>query len=174
MAKTDLRQACWQVGREVGRLWFVSWGKVRYSKSVKLKGILIALVVLGLIVGSVGAWWAWGRWTNSEERGVSLTMGNTPPPEQRPLLEKQFNETLDQESFLLPIVQEMGLVSFYGVQGEDEAVLQLRERSRLRFKDASTIWIVHRAERRRRGMSDQIGRMLGEKFINSQFPDSTQ
>lgn len=136
---------------------------------MNLKAIISTIAVLGLIVGGGAGWWAWGKWTASEERGVSLTLHKTPPVEQRPEIEEAYNRLLDNENFLQPIVKEMALMSFYGVESEKEAVELLRERSKVFFKTEDTIWIVHRAQRRERPENDRLGRMLGDEFVKNVF-----
>lgn len=136
---------------------------------MNLKAIIAAVAALALLVGGGVAWWAWGKWTASEERGVSLQLKMTPPVEQRAEIEEAYNRLLDDEDFLQPIVKELALTNFYSVQSEKEAIDLLRERSKVFFKTENTIWIVHRAQRRERPENDRLGRMLGDQFVKKAF-----
>jgi len=137
---------------------------------MNLKAIIGLLLVLGLIVGGAGGAWAWKKWTVSEERGVSIALKVAPSPEQRSESEEKYNLLMDEESILQPIVKDLSLISFYGVQTESQAIALLKKRSRVLFKDELTIWVVHRAERRERELNDRLGRMLGDVFVSHAFP----
>lgn len=134
------------------------------------KGIILSLLVLVLLVGGIGAWYVGSRLTRMEQRGVALTLKVTPTPEERKRLEKGFNEILDREELLTPIIKDFGLVEFYGVAGEDEAVAEMQERSEVYFKDELTLWIVHKARRYQREKNDSIGKRLGQDFVKQAFP----
>ena len=139
------------------------------------KGIIGSLVVVGLLVGCGVGWWAWGKWTSVESRGVSLQLKVAPDPEKRDELLDLYNGLLDDADVLQPIVQELALMGFYGVQSERDAIAMLRDRSKIEFSpnDERTLWILHRAQRREREDSDRIGRMLGDEFVKYAFPNST-
>jgi hypothetical protein len=174
MAEAGVPGLRWQGGRQVGRVSFVSEGDVRYTEAMNLKAIIGLLLVLGLIVGGAGGAWGWKKWTASEERGVSLALTVALSPEQESENEEKYNLLMDDESILQPIVKEMSLISFYGVQTESQAIELLRKRSRVLFKDESTIWVVHRAERRERELNDRLGRMLGDVFVLHAFPSKAE
>ena len=114
--------------------------------------------------------WAWKKWTASEERGVSLALTVALSPEQESENEEKYNLLMDEESILQPIVKELSLISFYGVQTEAQAIELLKKRSRVLYHDDVTIWVVHRAERRERELNDRLGRMLGDVFVSNVFP----
>lgn len=105
-----------------------------------------------------------------EERGVSLQLKTAPSVEHRAETTVAYNALLDEGNFLRTIVQDLGLVAFYGAPSEEAAIELLKERSKVLFKDERTIWILHRAQRHERDFNDRLGRALGDAFVAAAFP----
>lgn len=133
------------------------------------KGIIAALIGVGLLIGGLGLWYVWARFTKMEERGVGLTLRAEPSKEERERMEKELNLVLDDDKLIDSLVADCDLVSFYEAASRDEAKAMARERSRVYFYTPKRLFIVHQAKRYRRGENDEIGKRLGELFREAAF-----
>lgn len=132
-----------------------------------MKGVIAFIVLLLVIAGGGGGYWAWGKWTKVEQRGVGLELAQAIPAEEIERLEGRYNEILDQSEILVRTVREHQLMGFYKVGSEEEAVEKFREDSSVKLPGDKALHVLFKGPRSTRTLRETAARTLAEDFVKA-------
>ncbi|MDP0490538.1 MAG: hypothetical protein Q7Q71_05770 [Verrucomicrobiota bacterium JB023] len=134
---------------------------------MKIAISVFVLLVLG--VGAAGGIYAWKRLNRIEPRGVELALELEIPAERKDEILEDYNEILDEDEVLRPVVEGHGLVGYYEAANVEAAVERLRKDSYVefpRFKN-QVIHILFDGKRKDRSIRDNASRDLAAHFLQA-------
>lgn len=156
----------------------MSWHGGRYPRSMKVKSsTLVWAVVLVLVLGLAGAGGLWfvreqrrkkfreahQRWEVTKILPLQKTLSEEALAE---LLESE-NRRLDRYEVLRPVIDDLNLVGFWGVEGPDEAMAKLQECTEFR-KGADLSSVVFFASDKDKEMAAKLGGAVWQSFESMQ------
>ncbi len=150
---------------------------------MKNKGILKVIVVLALLVALAGTAFLArrlyyrqkakenARWEFKAEMKLTREMS----AEEMDTLLAEFNEVLDDEEVLLPVVEELDLIATWEVASEGEAVELARQASGFQAsgKQDAILFVVSDKDQEMAGMlAERIGAAFDRELKRKQAPPS--
>lgn len=130
-----------------------------------MKAFVAFVVLLFLVIGGLGGYWAWGKWTKVEEWGLSLDLGGEVEGDEKERVEERYNAILDRDDLLAKTVEKHGLTSYYDVSSSQEAVTNLKEDTFIRIQNKRAMHILFRGQRKTRDTREAAVRTLSEDFL---------
>lgn len=130
-----------------------------------MKAFVAFVVLLFLVIGGLGGYWAWGKWTKVEEWGLSLDLGGEVEGDEKERVEERYNAILDRDDLLAKTVEKHGLKSYYDVSSSQEAVTNLKEDTFIRIQNKRAMHILFRGQRKTRDTREAAVRTLSEDFL---------
>ena len=130
-----------------------------------MKAFIAFVVLLFIVIGAGGGYWAWGKFNKVEEWGLSLDLGEELQESETEIIEERYNAILDQEVILKKTVEKHDLKSYYGVSNAEEAIAKLKEDTFVRIRDRRAIHVLFRGQRKTRDERETAVRTLSEDFL---------
>jgi len=130
-----------------------------------MKAFIAFSLILFLSVGVAVGIYGWGRWNRIEQRGTGLSVGRDIPDNKRAGLVEQYNQILDREDILLLAVQEHGLMDYYKVGSEEEAVARFREDSFVELPGGRALHVLFKGKRSTRKLREKASQTIAAELV---------
>ena len=131
-----------------------------------MKAFVAFVIILFLLIGAGGGYFAWTKMQRTEEWGVRLDLGSELSETEKDVVQKRYNAILDQEELLRNTVEKHSLKEYYGVSSNDEAVVKLREDTFVKIHRNKSIDVLFRGKRISRKEREAAIRTLSEQFYS--------